>query len=86
LLLCAALAFVPAAASAELRSGSSGKEVRLLQQRLITLGLLESAADGDYGQKTLNAVREAQRLLAFAGQPVSPTGVADDATLALLFN
>lgn len=77
---------MPAAASAELRSGSSGKEVRLLQQRLITLGLLEGAADGDYGQKTLNAVREAQRLLAFAGQPVSPTGVADDATLALLFN
>lgn len=86
LLLCALLAFVPAASSAELRAGSSGEEVRLLQQRLIALGLLESAADGDYGQKTLNAVREAQRLLAFAGQPITPTGVADDATLALLFN
>lgn len=86
LLLCALLALLPIAGSAELKSGSSGEEVRLLQQRLITLGLLEGTADGAYGKKTESAVKEAQRLLAFAGQPLTPTGIADDMTLALLFD
>lgn len=77
---------LPAVSLAGLRAGASGESVRLMQQRLIALGLLEGSADGDFGQKTLNAVREAQRLLAFAGYPVEVNGYADDDTLDLLFD
>ncbi len=86
LFLSLVLACLPAVSLAGLRSGSTGEAVRLLQQRLIVLGLLSGSADGDYGQQTLNAVREAQRLLALGGYPVSATGQADDDTLNLLFD
>ncbi|MBR4067255.1 MAG: peptidoglycan-binding protein [Clostridia bacterium] len=86
LFLCAVLAFLPTVSSAAMRVGNKGENVRLLQQRLINLGILESKADGDYGQKTQHAVKEAQRLLILAGQPLEATGTADDATLACLFD
>ena len=80
------LCLMPALSLAGLNPGQNGEEVRLLQQRLITLGLLSGEADGDYGQKTQNAVSEAQRLLMLAGCQVNQTGMADDDTLALLFD
>lgn len=86
LLLCAMLALAPGMSSAELQTGSTGEDVRLLQQRLITLGLLTGDADGSYGKQTFSAVKEAQRLLVLAGHPVRETGNADDDTLALLFD
>lgn len=86
LVLCAAIILLPALSSAAMQIGSKGEDVRLLQQRLIALGILESNADGDYGKVTQSAVKEAQRLLALAGQPVEETGTADDATLACLFD
>ncbi len=86
LILCLVLALLPAVSLAALRTGQSGEEVRMLQQRLIALGLLTGEADGDYGQKTQSAVLEAQRLLLLAGHQVPQNGTADDATLALLFD
>lgn len=86
LLLCLTLLCLPAAALGTLRSGNQGEAVKELQRRLISLELLTGQADGIYGQKTQNAVREAQRLLAFAGYDVPRDGTADDHTLALLFD
>ena len=84
--LCLWLMLMPAVSLAGLAPGQTGEEVRLLQQRLITLGLLDGDADGNYGQKTQNAVSEAQRLLMLAGCQVTQTGTADDDTIALLFD
>ena len=84
--LCLWLMLMPAVSLAGLAPGQTGEEVRLLQQRLITLGLLNGDADGNYGQKTQNAVSEAQRLLMLAGCQLSQTGTADDDTIALLFD
>lgn len=44
-----------------LRKGSSGTQVRYLQQALIGLGYLTGTADGIYGAKTVEAVRSYQR-------------------------
>lgn len=86
-MVCAlVLALLPAVSLAGLHTGQTGEEVRHLQQRLISLGLLTGAADGDYGQKTQSAVSEAQRLLILAGYEVTQTGAADDDTLALLYD
>jgi peptidoglycan hydrolase-like protein with peptidoglycan-binding domain len=59
--LCTAIA-VPALAydPATLYNGSTGEEVRALQQALIDLGYLEGSADGIFGNKTENAVRRFQ--------------------------
>ena len=56
------LAFLPVtrAQAAAMKQGSSGYEVRYLQQNLIGLGYLESTADGNYGPKTVKAVRQFQ--------------------------
>lgn len=83
---CLWLMLMPAVSLAGLAPGQNGEEVRLLQQRLIQLGLLNGAADGDYGQKTQSAVSEAQRLLMMAGCQVAQTGTADDNTIAYLYD
>ena len=44
-----------------LRLGSSGTQVKYLQQALIGLGFLSGTADGSYGPKTQEAVRSYQR-------------------------
>ena len=44
-----------------LKKGSSGSRVKQLQQALIGLGYLDGMADGQYGNKTAQAVREYQR-------------------------
>lgn len=52
------IAAIPMSASAVvLRRGSSGAAVRQLQTNLIQLGMLQGAADGKYGEKTVNAVK-----------------------------
>ena len=75
-----------ALASSELSQGDTGEEVRSLQQQLIHLELLSGKDDGIYGSQTSAAVSEAQRLLEAAGYPTTPTGKADQTTLALLFD
>ena len=47
--------------STTLRYGSTGEEVRQLQQALIDLGYLGGVADGIFGNNTENAVRKFQR-------------------------
>lgn len=61
-------------------SGDSSDEVRDLQTRLIELGFLTANADGQYGSKTVSAVKKAQAL---AGLEV--TGVADSETQRVLW-
>lgn len=47
--------------STTLHNGSRGEEVRELQQVLIDLGYLKGVADGIFGNKTENAVRQFQK-------------------------
>ena len=72
----------PAPVYAVLEKGSKGDEVKALQQRLIELyWLTDSTADGDYGNKTKNAVERFQEAVAL---PI--TGIADQATQTRLFS
>ncbi|MBQ7865527.1 MAG: peptidoglycan-binding protein [Clostridia bacterium] len=48
-------------ASSSLKNGSSGTEVRKVQQRLKELGYLSGSADGDFGDATEAAVRAFQQ-------------------------
>ena len=64
-----------------LNKGSEGQQVASLQQRLIDLGWLGGAADGDYGGNTENAVLSFQIA---CGLPA--TGEADDATQRYLYS
>lgn len=43
-----------------LKKGSKGADVKALQERLIDLGYLSGSADGDFGAKTEQAVRDFQ--------------------------
>ena len=63
-----------------LRSGDSGLEVVALQERLADLGYAVGKADGDYGAKTISAIKTLQIL---AGLPI--TGIADDQTQQILW-
>ena len=47
--------------SSTLFNGSRGEDVRELQQALIDLGFLKGTADGVFGNKTENAVRNFQK-------------------------
>ena len=49
---------VPALAYEELAMGSKGEEVIKLQERLNAFGYSVGTADGDYGNKTLNAIEQ----------------------------
>ncbi len=62
-----------------LRSGSSGDEVTKLQNDLVTLGHDPGPADGSYGGKTVEAVRDFQRAKA-----IDADGVAGPATLGAI--
>lgn len=50
----------PAATVQTLKKGSTGQAVKDLQQRLIDLGYLSGSADGDFGNKTAQAVKDFQ--------------------------
>lgn len=69
------------ARAATLKQGSSGTEVKHLQQNLIGLGFLEGDADGSFGGKTRAAVREFQ-----TEYGLEPDGNAGNATQTALRN
>ena len=77
LALVTVLALMPAtqAEAAALKQGSSGSQVKQLQQNLIGLGFLEGKADGSYGSKTKAAVKDFQTEFGLA-----PDGNAGAAT------
>lgn len=64
----------PAIVYPTLQTGDKSDAVIELQERLRDLGYLEGSADGQYGNKTAEAVKKAQE---HYGLPV--TGIADDA-------
>ncbi len=76
------LAATPTAAIdyATLRSGDSNDDVLGLQERLSDLGYAVGTADGDYGAKTVSAIKMIQVL---AGLEV--TGIADDQTQQVIW-
>ena len=63
-----------------MEKGSKGDEVKTLQQRLVDLYWLNGGVDGDFGNKTKDAV---ERFQEEADLPV--TGVVDEATYDRLF-
>lgn len=64
-----------------LREGMQGENVIKLQKRLIALGFLQGAADGDFGPQTLAAVKAAQ-----AKFNLEQDGVVGPATWRALIN
>ncbi len=64
-----------------LKIGSSGEDVRRMQQRLKELGYLKGSADGDFGEATEKAVRAFQ-----ARHNLTVDGKAGSATLNKLYS
>ena len=64
-----------------LQSGSSGKKVKQLQQRLIELGWLDGTADGEYGGATEAAVKAFQKKMGLWSD-----GIAGPDTQAKLYS
>lgn len=58
------------------KRGSTGNEVRLIQQRLIQWGYMTGSVDGIYGAKTEAAVKRFQQ-----NNGLTPDGIAGSATL-----
>ncbi len=73
--------FVTPDVTITLRNGSSGEYVRLLQERLASLGYYNGAVDGEYGSGTLRAVVTFQQ---FHG--LGADGVAGRKTQELLYS
>ena len=70
-----------------LKQGDSNGYVRRAQRRLIELGYLFGAADGDYGQNTADAVRAFQQMLIDNGaEGITASGEADENTLHYLYS
>ena len=69
-----------ASAWTTLRQGSTGTEVKQLQENLIQLGYLSGKVDGSYGEKTAEAVTAFQK-----NNSLKADGVAGSATLKLLY-
>ena len=67
--------------SSTLKNGSTGSEVKKLQQRLIELGYLKGSADGDFGDATETAVKNFQ-----ANNGLTVDGKAGSATLAKVYS
>lgn len=72
---------VPRAQAVAMKQGSSGTEVRYLQENLIGLGYLTGTADGNFGPKTAEAVRQFQ-----ADFGLAVDGSAGNATQTALRN
>ena len=64
-----------ASANGTLQKGDKGDAVKELQQRLKELGYYKTTIDGEYGSKTVSAVKAFQK-----NNDLSETGVADAAT------
>ena len=69
----------PAAGSTSLKIGSTGSDVKSLQQKLIELGYLKDTADGIFGRKTAAAVKAYQK-----ASNLTADGVAGTKTLTSL--
>jgi len=69
------------ATATTLKNGSSGEEVRRMQQRLKELGYLKGSADGDFGAATETAVKAFQ-----AQHGLTVDGKAGSATLNKLYS
>ena len=67
--------------SRTLRYGTTGEDVKLLQNRLIELGYLKTMADGNFGAGTLNALKTFQK-----ANGLSVDGVAGSQTYKKLFS
>ncbi len=70
-----------AAASSTLKKGSTGDDVKKMQQRLKALGYLKGSADGDFGDATETAVKAFQ-----AQNGLTVDGKAGSQTLAKLYS
>ena len=64
-----------------LQRGSKGTEVMNLQKRLISLGYMTTAADGDFGSRTENAVKLFQKTMGY-----TQDGIATVALQQLIFS
>ena len=64
-----------------LKKGTTGEDVRRMQQALLDLGYLSGTADGDFGTNTKNAVTQFQ-----AVNSLSADGIAGSKTLTLLYS
>ena len=71
----------PSSTSGTLKIGSTGSEVRKMQQRLKELGYLKGSADGDFGEATETAVKNFQ-----ANNGLTVDGKAGNATLNKLYS
>ncbi|MBQ7139112.1 MAG: peptidoglycan-binding protein [Clostridia bacterium] len=72
---------VPESSSSSLKVGSSGSEVKKLQQRLKDLGYLKGSVDGDFGAATETAVKNFQ-----ANNGLEVDGKAGPATLTKVYS
>ena len=71
----------PQGSYATLREGDVSEQVRLMQKRLYALGYLpEYLTDGDFGERTVEAVKNFQRR-----NGLNDDGVAGPGTLAILY-
>ena len=73
------IALVQTAQAATYRRGSSGQEVRTIQEKLIRWGYLEGTADGIFGSRTEAAVKHFQRK-----NGLTADGIVGPATLKAL--
>ena len=71
----------PAESWPKLRRGDSGEAVAQLQEALIKLGYLAGTADGNYGSKTMEAVKAFQR-----NNGLTADGVAGEETQKVLYS
>lgn len=69
-----------------LSAESAAEDVARMQERLAGFGFMAEAADGEYGEATLQAVQAFQRRLIEQGLPVEATGLASSLTLYYLYN
>lgn len=70
----------PPTESPKLRKGDINPAVKEMQLKLIELGYLDGAADGEFGSGTLAAVKEFQRR-----HNLKADGIAGEATLSALY-
>ena len=79
--LSVAFCLTASAVSLPLRTGSTGDDVKTIQEKLINLRYLSDTADGIFGKKTEEAVKAFQK-----DKKLEATGVVDEQTLDLLVN
>lgn len=79
LLMAGMLGICTSVKAETLSAGSSGSDVKAMQEKLIQLGFLEGIADGAFGNQTKAAVEEFQK-----ANSLDVTGVIEDKEKALL--